>query len=60
MPAEQKTLKIDLSEKTPQEIADFLSTLLAVRRTLLKKGLDIRILPKTRKVLLSNTQEEEE
>lgn len=52
--AQEKTLKIDLSDKTPQEIADFVSALLAARRTLFQQhGLNIRILPKTRRISLN-------
>lgn len=52
--AEEKTLKIDLTDKTPQEVADFVSALLAARRTLLQKhALNLRILPKTRRIILN-------
>lgn len=54
---DQKTLKIDLSDKNPQELADFLSVLLSVRRLLLRKGLDIRVLPKTRKILFPTPED---
>jgi hypothetical protein len=45
--AKKEPLRIDLSDKTPQDIADFVSALLAARHTLLNKhGLEVCILPK--------------
>lgn len=51
---------IDLTNKTPQEVAQFLSALLAAKKTLLSKhGLNIRLLPpKTRKVHLNTRPSE--
>lgn len=49
-------LTIDLSKKSPQEIADFLSALLYAKRILFHKhGLNIRLLPKTRKISLNKS-----
>jgi hypothetical protein len=57
---QKDVLNIDLSNKTPQEVAQFLSALLAAKRTLLTKhGLNIRLLPpKTRKVHLNTRPSE--
>jgi hypothetical protein len=49
-------LSIDLSKKTPQEIAEFLSALLYAKRILFHQhGLNIRLLPKTRKISLNKS-----
>ena len=52
-------LKFDLSNKSPQEIAQFLSILLAAKRQLFHQhALNMRLLPKVRKVHLNNSSDE--
>ena len=51
-------IRIDLSDKTPDEITEFLQALLAARYSLHKKGFKLKInrLPRPAKVSLSQTK----
>ena len=50
---QKKTLYFDLSKKTPAEIAEFLSALLAAKCTLQQKGLTLKTFHKTHQVSLN-------
>lgn len=54
-----ETLRIDLSDKSPQEVSQFLTALLGTKRTLYAHGLHLRILPRTRKIFLNKSSSDE-